>query len=148
MKIVKIVFISILIILSTLFIIIQLFVVPYHVKKRTYYENLKKDAPIKYCYFVDTSDFTVRDGLYTENINQIDSLIRYYNRISPNYEPYINFDCEIIDKDSIVHVIEYLKENRNITKIIFNNGDVINQVGFVYTKTLHEKKFNYSVRSE
>jgi hypothetical protein len=131
--------------ISTL-LIVQIVVSDHLTKKVEDFEKLKKTWPGKYCYFVQSENSHVRDGICIYDIKDKDSLISYYERISEKFEPYVNFEFEVINKDSSIYFIEKTKEDPRIAKVFVEKRNTLNHIRYVYCKLLHDKRSNDSIQ--
>ncbi len=134
-------------IIVTVIILIRLLnqvLVTHFLKKVDYYNSIKKTNQIKYYYLIE-ADSSVREALFIENIKYKDSLIDYYKKINKGINPIFNFKSHPIPIDTAIYVIEYLKEDTNIAKILFHYRveycNEENKVAYVYSKLLHDKKY-------
>lgn len=108
-----------------------------------YFKTIKAKCPRQYYYF--EYDSTVRDALFIEDIELKDSLVNYYQNLEKGNEKSCFFYANLLPKDTVVYVIEYLKEDPNIAKVLFDYRiDVSyedNKIVYVYSKLLHNEKY-------
>lgn len=143
MKTLKKVLVYLIIIIGLLYLIQTLLIA--YLSKDNVIKKAKQTNKIKYYYWENDSDTTANEGLFIENLKYKDSLKMYYEKVLNGLNPYINFESHPVPMDTAIHIVEPVKEDTNIVKVIFYyRTDVTNEenkVAYVLSKFLHDNKY-------
>lgn len=111
-------------------------------------EEIKKAEILnqrKYYYVVE-NDTNIHEGLFIKDLKYKDSLVKFYDDFFADTTGFIsvNFESTPIPLDTAVNIVEYATKDSSIVKVIFHYkteySEQYNQVGYVLSKFLHDKK--------
>ena len=135
-------FIKIALVLVIIIVLFQL-LMNYFENKGEYYNTIRNTHSKMYYYNID-SDTSADDALFITDLSYKDSLINFYKKMDDksNVNIEINFKLSFIPKDTVVYILEYLKEDTNIVKVLFTSYYYDgNTEAYIYSKLLHKTKY-------
>lgn len=132
-------FLIVMILLISLFLITVFVISPISRKRFQEYDSFKKKSPVYFYYYSDSNNI-IREGLYITNLRDVDSLLNYYKLLDKGIEPKVRFASDLIEINDSVYIIQYVGDDSLIAEIIYDDSVSFNNRVYIYTPLLHNIK--------